>query len=402
MKEKIFEIKENMYNFDINNIFVVGKRHNNPKRSFLFISKLLGKYLAVRPEVVKATGFLLSSLKYQFSNDEYLKCLKTNGNYIPNYESHAKDNDLLVIGFCETATGLGMSVASSIEGCFYETTTREKIKNMKKLLTFEEEHSHATTHNMFSNEIELSNFKKVILVDDEITTGNSLLNLMEEICKKSNLEEISVLTILDWRNANQKERFAAFSTKWNIPIKVYSLISGELKEDDLKIYHNERIKEINDTTFVTSLNIMERISVETEYGMAIDYFKYSGRFGVSYKNIQNLEIKANEIALKIANDLKDNAKNILVLGHGEGIYIPSRVAAYLEKLGYHVKFKTTALSPIYHDGEVIKDITSFIDREKTYHLYNFEDEILENDKIILLTETPLNVKLSFNTIIYNL
>ena len=37
-----FEIKNNKHNFKINDLIEIGKRTNNPKRNFLFISKLLG------------------------------------------------------------------------------------------------------------------------------------------------------------------------------------------------------------------------------------------------------------------------------------------------------------------------------------------------------------------------
>ena len=74
----MYIIRKNNYNFSEEQLFVVGKRDNNKKRSFLFISKLLGKHLAVKPEVVKATGFLLSSLKYNFNNVSFVDCIKNN------------------------------------------------------------------------------------------------------------------------------------------------------------------------------------------------------------------------------------------------------------------------------------------------------------------------------------
>ena len=49
----MYIIRKNNYNFSEEQLFVVGKRDNNKKRSFLFISKLLGKHLAVKPEVSK-------------------------------------------------------------------------------------------------------------------------------------------------------------------------------------------------------------------------------------------------------------------------------------------------------------------------------------------------------------
>ena len=65
-----FDIKNNKYNFEITDLIELGKRTNNSKRNFLFISKLLGKHIIVRPDIVKATGVLLASLKYNNINSE--------------------------------------------------------------------------------------------------------------------------------------------------------------------------------------------------------------------------------------------------------------------------------------------------------------------------------------------
>jgi hypothetical protein len=73
-------ITHNMFDFDLDDLVRIGKRANNPKRNFLFISKLLGKHLEVNPDVCRATGYLLSSLAYGHSNQskfvEYLKIHK--------------------------------------------------------------------------------------------------------------------------------------------------------------------------------------------------------------------------------------------------------------------------------------------------------------------------------------
>ena len=59
-----FEVKNNRFNFDVTDLIEVGKRTNNSKRNFLFISKLLGKHIIVKPNIIKAAGILLASLKY--------------------------------------------------------------------------------------------------------------------------------------------------------------------------------------------------------------------------------------------------------------------------------------------------------------------------------------------------
>ena len=396
----MYKVKSNKYNFDINDIFVVGKRANNPKRDFLFISKLLGKHIAVNPEVVKATGFMLSSLKYGFNNEAYVDCIK-NGT-MPTYENHAKDDNVLVIGFCETATGLGMSVAASIEGCVYQTTTREPIEGMPNLLTFEEEHSHATTHKMFSNMIHLSDFEKIVLVDDEITTGNSLLNLMREIAKRSNVKEYNIMTILDWRNDEQIQKFKDFEKEYNVKINVYSIISGVVEaKTPVEVYTNPQEVYANKKVDVESLNVMPRMKVHTSNNEDRMYFTDSGRFGVEYDEIQHIETYAQEITKKIMSELKSNDKDLLVLGHGENIYIPSRVASYLQSNGIHVVFRTTSLSPIYCDGEIIKSEVVFNDHGNKYHFYNLQ-EAEKFDETIMLAETDFNVKFCDNMKVYTM
>lgn len=384
-------INQNKYKLDVNDIFVIGKRANNKKRTFLFISKLLGKHLIVEPDVVKSTGYLLSSLKYGFDNEKYLNCIKHKT--IPDYKEKANDN-VLVLGFCETATGLGMAVASSIKNCTYQTTTREKIKDYKEILKFEEAHSHQTTHKMFNKNININDYREIILVDDEITTGNSMLNLIEELIKISNIKVFNIMSILDWRGVTELNKFKEFEFKNKVNINVYSLISGSIELDETDVIENidetKIITEKNET--ITDLNLLDSMLLNTEYG-EFEYFKNSGRFGVSYRNIEYTEKQCYKIASLI--NTKNKEKNILILGHGENIYIPSRIASYLKSFNKNVGFKTTTLSPIYCDGSIIKDKVSFLDKDNLYYFYNL-NEFKNYDKVILLTETPLNIKLGSN------
>ena len=49
-------IRENKYNLNLNDLIVMGKRINNKKRNFLFISKVLGKHIEAKPNVCKEIG----------------------------------------------------------------------------------------------------------------------------------------------------------------------------------------------------------------------------------------------------------------------------------------------------------------------------------------------------------
>ena len=394
----MYSIISNTYNFSANQLFAIGKRDNNAKRNFLFVSKLLGKHIAVKPEVVRATGYLLSSLKYQFDNTDYINCIKNNSS--PSYDNHAKDNDVLVIGFCETATALGMSVAMSIEGATYIATTREPVHGIKQLVTFEESHSHASTHFMYSNDIQLSQFKKLILVDDEITTGNSLLHLIDTITNVANIEDITILTILDWRNEEQKQKFQTFATTHNISLSVYSLVSGTTVANDKTIYHNNTIGIAEAGKNTMDLSCFPKTIITMPNGEQNFYLTNSGRFGITYRQMQEIEERALKAATSIAQRIK-GVKRLMVLGHGENMYIPSRVAAQLSIQGYDVMFKTTSRTPIFCDGTLFKDGVEFYNKGSKYHFYN-KHEAEDYDRVIMLCEDDFPHKLCKNMLTFKL
>lgn len=401
-------ILDNKYNFHINDLMSMANRLNNTKRNFLFVSKVLGKHLEVKPDVCKAVGRLLIDSLYEN---------KINANIIVDFiKGKSVDMTVLkeelntpidvfekvyVLGFSETATGLGMAVASSIRDCFYQTTTREEILGVDNMLSFEEEHSHATNHKCFTlyNDA-IKKADRIILVDDEITTGKSMINLIRELSFITNVKNFTILSVLDWRNEYYKKYLVDFKKELDLNIDVLALVSGEYKSNDNSVYKDNINNVIDETTNIKQLNIIDRISLDTEQGI-VSYYKNSGRFGVYNKDILNLEKKCKNIAMEI-NQFIGNSKKILVLGHGEDIYIPSRVASYIEG---DVSFKSTTRSPIYcsnDNGYLINSRHSFFDGDVEYYFYN-KEEIEDNyDKVILLTEKDLNVKLTSNISIFKL
>lgn len=393
----MYQINNNKFDFRPEQLFCIGKRDNNPKRGFLFISKLLGKHLVVKPQVVRATGFLLASLIYGFDNETFVNCIKDG--LSPDYTRHASDSNVLVIGFCETATALGMSVASAISGSHYISSTREKIVGVPQLLTFEESHSHASTHKIFSNWIKLDEYDKVILVDDEITTGHSLLHLMRSIISHCNIRHFSILTILDWRDEGQKKDFRDFSDSYQVSVDVHALVSGQFEEKSIEVFHNDQLPQATSNLHSQSLNIFPRSLYNTENG-PIAYLMDSGRFGITYPQILEIEDLASKMADQLMSKM-NTVEKILVLGHGENIYIPSRVAAALETKGLDVDFRTTSRTPIYVDREIIKDALEFSDRGVTYHFYNVS-ETSQYDRVLMLADTPFRSMLCNNLRIYDL
>ena len=393
-------IRENIYNIKIEDLISIGYRNNNSKRSFLFISKVLGKHIEIRPNMCKVIGLLLASIIFGENRETslFLKYIKNQNLYEEKIRDAIKliyktKDKVTVLGFAETATGLGMAVASVIEDSYYITTTREDIKGIKPLFNFEEEHSHSTTHKCFPKEPnKLKEADKIILVDDEITTGNSMLNIIKELSKVTNVKKYIILSILDLRNIQDRNRYKEFIYENSLDIQVKSLISGEISTEENKKYFSEEEMIINEVSPVTELKIMTRRG---------KYLRDTGRFGVNFKDI----IKIEDECIKVANEIQKivgKDKKLLVLGHGENIYIPSRIASYLYG---DIYFRSTTRSPIYCLKEkeyLINERNIYFNNGDKYYLYNKTSIENEYDYVILVVEDDLNIKLTKNSLVLKL
>lgn len=392
------KINHNPYELELNQLMVIGKRSRNPKRNFLFISKVLGKHLEVRPDVCRVVGYLLASLKYgqtkqtdafiHYINEPTLdtKMIREAMNVF--YEPHER---VAVLGFAETATGLGMAVASAIKGSYYLHTTREAITQYESLLQFEEEHSHATTHRCYPMDQEqLKTMDRLILVDDELTTGKSLLNMIEALIHVIPIRKFTALSILDWRTEEHRQLVREFCETFEVEIEIQALLCGEVMIEDETMYEDEQPEIINQKQSTQQLQLINRLGCETSQGV-VNYYAASGRFGVSQVAIIELEQICQQLASEIQMRIGE-AKKILVLGHGEDIYLPSRVASYLEG---DVFYKSTTRSPIYceEDG-IMKKKHLFYDGEVPYYFYNKDEIEATYDQVIWITERELNIQLT--------
>ena len=395
------DINHNMFNFNLEDLVLIGKRANNPRRNFLFISKLLGKHLDVTPDVCKTAGFLLSSIAYGHPHQakfvEYLK--NQNFDIKPYFIPEDTGRKVLVIGFAETATGLGMSAAAAIKDSVFYTTTRENV-DTTNMLTFEEEHSHATTHKMYTfKQLDFTSFDELVLVDDEITTGNSMLNLIKEIYNKYGVRKYKILTILDWRGQEHWDKFNAAREDLGIEIDVHCVLSGSFHSDDDTVYTGDNESEILSFTNPKRWELPKfpRYFCKSD-GRMKGFLQDTGRFGIYADSYDRIEALAQDTAKNLNIRLGEN-KKILVVGHGENIYIPSRIASYLKG---DVKFRTTTRSPIFVDGEIIKSRSYFMDNNVKYYFYNAKSAEEDYDYILFINEFDACVCLTKNTLVFKL
>lgn len=380
---EISKINNSSY-FDIDDLFQIGLRIN-PKRSFLFVSKLLGKHLAVHPETPKATGYLLAqalrdsiSIQDTEKNEESLKAVSraiATGYFTEDVKLEINktldlNNNILFVGFAETATGLGHAVASVFPTSSYVHTTRSIIDEEISIFNFEEEHSHATSHRCYLNEEmtkNLSNIDEIVLIDDEITTGNTALNLIKSLNKKYDIKKYTVLSILDWRDEENLIKYKEFQEEYSIEVNCISMFKGnlEIKKEEIiekQKENKENITEtMNDGKIITNrMKNRKNCSYENINGENIteSLLVDTGRFGIYGEGNKKLEAECKEIGLYLKSMRQGKT---LCVGTEELIYIPSRIASYM---GGGVAYKSSTRSPIW----ITEDEDYVINDKLTYDL----------------------------------
>ena len=306
----------------------------------------------------------------------------------------------LFIGFAETATGLGQGVFSCFKGQgAYLHTTRVQLVNEVEDFRFNEEHSHAVNHRCYIRELEdLESYERVVLIDDEITTGKTALNLIRAITKELPIKDFVVFSLLDWRTAEDRERFERLEEELDVSIQCEALIKGhikaELKGDLEQIVLNNEI--VNWQQAVLEKQSIEEVKAgyyETLYKPFTQYVtlesigndgvrrkqdymrKATGRFGITIQ-----ENNALEKGLKrIAEELKAKRKDVkcLCLGTEEFIYIPNQIACFM---GEDVYFACSARSPIITIDKAdyaLRDGMNYLspeDQALPIYLYNMQGQ----------------------------
>ncbi|MDR3599768.1 MAG: phosphoribosyltransferase family protein [Desulfosporosinus sp.] len=362
-------IENNPFDFLPETLFCLAARKNK-KRGFLFVSNVLGKHVPVDPYVPLLAGAALA-VQYlseihgvdHVDTQDIIQALKSKENMKKVYGTVlsrvrcALPEETLFIGFAETATGLGHAAFSLFDNAHYLHTTREQIPLLASELNFNEDHSHAVNHRCYPLDLELlMNPKTVILVDDEITTGNTALNIIRAIYYKFPKTSFVVLSLLDWRTSENRANFTMLEQQLDIKIHTVSLLEGEITVSGDSI--NEQINDVTPSfgsNVFTKLNVLPELKFldlrdvvsvfsedSTGYQNYTPYLKLTGRFGLSSSD--NLETLS--LARKIGAELKNDriGTKTLCLGTGEFMYFPMLISAYM---GRGVSYHSTTRSPIY-------------------------------------------------------
>ncbi|WP_235714586.1 phosphoribosyltransferase family protein [Neobacillus dielmonensis] len=358
--ETEIEVTENPYKLEIKRLFTMAARINK-KRSFLFVSKVLGKHLPINPHKGLVTAALLAA-RYSESvlgrdcngETEELISLFHNEKHYRSIPFIPASVNPVIIGFAETATALGQAFFDCFQQADYFHTTREELAGRQPDITFEEEHSHATSHRCYIKLETLDNDREIILVDDEMTTGKTALNIIRSLHERFPRKEYSVVSILDWRSEQDRQKFSRLEHELGITIHAVSLLSGHVHVRTLKELERQASEiattEQEDMT-VEALDL-EAFFIPTEFSSIKQensalFINETGRFGLSSLENQLL----HETIVRAGQYLSSyrNGRRTLCLGTGEFIYLPMKLAA---EMGSGIFFQSTTRSPIYVANEV--------------------------------------------------
>ncbi|WP_369270768.1 phosphoribosyltransferase [Streptomyces sp. R11] len=183
----------------------------NPKRAHLLVSNVLGKHVPQSPSVVYDGGFAL-------------------GRRVRDLLGAEEAARAVVLGYAETATGLGHSVADGVGLAPYLHSTRRPVAGVARAGGFEESHSHATSHLLLPEDPALlAGDGPLVLVDDEFSTGNTVLNTVRDLHSRYPRRRYVVVALVDMRSAADTGRLEEFAREIGARVDLVAAASGTVR-----------------------------------------------------------------------------------------------------------------------------------------------------------------------------
>jgi hypothetical protein len=294
----------------------------NKKRGFLFVSKVLGKHIPVKPSAMRKSYDLLAS------------------------EIGADASNTVVVGMSETAVGLGGGLADSLSKMhdsgkvIFQHTTRHELMGQEIWFDINESHSHATDHLIYKPvpilKMEMEKAERLVLVDDEISTGRTLFQLACGYLQKlRNIKVLHLVSLISWMDDEMDAQFERRLKKYceQNDLSFPKLVFSSLAKGSFVFHKSE--------TFCSDLP--EKTDVYMENARSRSSYGRKGMLMPMLVEDDKLISWAKERNSKLP---------VSVIGTGEHLFNPFMVAEVLEKHGIDAFFQSTTRSPIIVDGDI--------------------------------------------------
>ncbi|MCA1223662.1 phosphoribosyltransferase [Streptomyces sp. 8L] len=317
---------------------------DNPKRAHLLVSTVLGKHVPQSPAVVHATGVRLGERVRELLGD-------------------AATRRAVVLGYAETATGLGHSVADGIRDAPYLHSTRRPVAGVAPAGGFEESHSHATSHLLLPEDPALlAGDGPLVLVDDEFSTGNTVLNTIRALHARFPRPRYVIVALVDMRSPGDRGRLDAFAEEIGARVDLVALASGTVRLPDGVLGLGRELVAAHEGAQQPSYAALAAAPAATAVTrVRLDWpagLPDGGRHGFTPGHRGELEAALPGMAAAVRRALPTGARRVLVLGFEELMYAPLRIAEHLEAAlgddgagtvpggGTEVRYSTTTRSPV--------------------------------------------------------
>ncbi|MEF9882719.1 phosphoribosyltransferase domain-containing protein [Streptomyces sp. P9-A4] len=353
----------------------------NPKRAHLLVSSVLGKHVPQRPSVVYGSGLGLGRRVRELLGEE----------------EAARS---VVLGYAETATALGHAVADGLGLAPYLHSTRRPVAGVARAGGFEESHSHATSHLLLPEDTELlAGDGPLVLVDDEFSTGNTVLNTVRTLHERYPRKRYVVVALVDMRSAADLGRLDAFAEEIGARVDLVAGAAGTVRLPEGVLEKGQALVAEHETPTPAPLRPASR---PAPVRIALDWpegVPDGGRHGFTPEHRTRLEQALPALARRIGEQLgapsaaaeepgapaspsagepreprelpageprepsagehrepagarpgtpapPPAAPRVLVLGFEELMYAPLRLGTALEDAGHDVSYSTTTRSPV--------------------------------------------------------
>jgi hypothetical protein len=296
----------------------------NPRRAHLLVSTVLGKHIPTDPRVVTGAGRQLGALVADRLRGQ---------------------TGAVALGYAETATALGHCVADEL-AADYLHSTRRSVLGVDPVGGFEEEHSHATGHLLLPEDPALlARAGPLVLVDDELSTGRTVLNTIAAVHAFAPRRRYLVATLVDLRTALDRDRMQEVADRLGAVIEVVALAAGAVRWP--ADFPARAARAVADRRPV--INTIGGPAAIVSNGPAWPGgVREGGRHGFTPAHHGALVVTAGVVAHELAGDVRGD--RVLVLGTEELMYAPLRIAlALIDELGdgADVRFSTTTRSPVF-------------------------------------------------------
>lgn len=345
-----------MSTYSESDLIRVGRRYGNAKRGYILIDPLQAKHLPVSPT---------AALQMMHSLGQLLR--------------DAVPDAGCIIGFAETATAISGAAALAFpDDTLFLHTTREFPADRPRMLRFFEEHSHAVNQQLDCSRLCNADAGSIILLDDELTTGKTMRNMitaMQEKLPAMRRSGFHIGSVLNRIPADIRAEFAEMGIGFTALCEPHG-------------------RDFEDEAAQFTVRAPQPVSVEMR--RAYRTVTVSGsrlaetRTGLTVRQLTDEMNRMTRSALAELGDEPGSDSRILVLGTEECMLPAMMLGAAIEQQTKHtVRCHATTRSPIGVSDAAdypIREgwqIASFYENSRVNYLYNPD----QYDLVIVVTDS---------------